>query len=159
MKNFCDSRSHPTARSPIESSRRAESIAHIFAVQRAAALQCLDFVEWEPHEACPTRRAPGAPRVPKPSAESTAWALSSRRRFRSGSLTAPWSALCPVKAAAAAARASHARLLAPSFAAASMLTCTSRSRALGADALTCSAVFSCPLALVHAVLSSVPRVL
>jgi hypothetical protein len=45
------------------------------------------------------------------------------------------------------------------FAAASMLTCTSRSRALGADALTCSAVFSCLLALAHAVLSAVPRVL
>ena len=54
-------------------------------------------------------------------------------------------ALCPVRAAAAAACASHARLLAPPFAAAPMLTCTSRSLALGADALTCSAVFSCAL--------------
>jgi hypothetical protein len=36
-----------------------------------------------------------------------------------------------------------------------MLTCTSRSRALDVDALACSAVFSCPLALAHAVLSSV----
>jgi hypothetical protein len=64
-----------------------------------------------------------------------------------------------VRAAAAAACASHTLLLAPSFAAAAMLTCTSRSRALGADALTCGAAFSCPLALAHAVLSSVPRVL
>jgi hypothetical protein len=34
LQNFCDSRFYPTARSPIESSRRAESIAHLFAVQR-----------------------------------------------------------------------------------------------------------------------------
>jgi hypothetical protein len=34
MQNFCDSRFYPTARSPIESARRAVSIAHLFAVQR-----------------------------------------------------------------------------------------------------------------------------
>jgi hypothetical protein len=38
-------------------------------------------------------------------------------------------------------------------------TCTSRTCALGVNALTFSAVFSCPIALAHAVLSSVPRVL
>jgi hypothetical protein len=34
MQNFCDSRSYLTARSPIESSRRAESISHLFIAQR-----------------------------------------------------------------------------------------------------------------------------
>jgi hypothetical protein len=34
MQNPCDSRSYPTARPPIESSRRAESIAHLFIAQR-----------------------------------------------------------------------------------------------------------------------------
>jgi hypothetical protein len=35
MQNFCDSRFYPTARSPTEGSRRAEFIAHFFAVQRS----------------------------------------------------------------------------------------------------------------------------
>ena len=34
MQSFCDSRSYLTARSPIESSRRAESISHLFIAQR-----------------------------------------------------------------------------------------------------------------------------
>ena len=46
MQNFCDSRFYPTARSPIESSRRAESIAHLFAVQRGFSA-LINFVEWE----------------------------------------------------------------------------------------------------------------
>jgi hypothetical protein len=45
----------------------------------------------------------GEPPQGEASAESTAWALSSRRRFLSGSLASPWSAFCPVRAAAAAA--------------------------------------------------------
>jgi hypothetical protein len=106
---------------------------------------------------------------------STAWALSSRRRFWPGRVAGnpppgrlvgvlPREGSCcggvcfprPASRAVFCCGGSHAHL--------HLRTCTSRSRALGADALTCSAVFRCaPLARAgtgaHAVLSSVPRVL